>query len=82
MKNMDILDTQIKGITGRIVIWLVSTACAIVISIMGTYYATKGQITELRSDIIIQNVKDKADQRLTDTIQNNRLTRLEIAKVK
>lgn len=73
MTPMDILDTQIKGITGRILIYLFSIGFTILITIMGTYYATKAQITELRADITLEIRGDKAEQKLTDTIQDRRL---------
>lgn len=67
---MDILDTQIKGMTGRVIIWLVSTVGIAIITVMGTYYSTKAQIKDSEVRIMSEIKGMKYDQRLTDTLQD------------
>lgn len=74
---MDILDTQIKGMTGRIIIWLLSTVGIAIITVMGTYYATKAQITSSEVRIMAEIQGMKLDQRLTDTLQNRDIGELQ-----
>lgn len=71
---MDILDTQIKGITGKIAIGFTCVVAAVV----GGYFATTGQIKDSEHRIMTEIRADKADQRLTDTLQNRDI--LEIQK--
>lgn len=66
MEQMDILDRHIKGISGKVLIGFAS----LLVTVVSTYFAITGQIKDSEVRIMGAINGNKAEQRLTDTLQN------------
>ena len=77
MKNVDILDQEIKGITGRFILWVVGSVGTAIIFVLLTYFAIIRAITASESRILSE-VKDmKNDQKVRDIQQDNEIDKKE-----
>lgn len=76
MGQMDILDTHIKGITARIIGWLISGVASIIVFGMLLWFGITTGMKDMegRLTTTIKEVQHK--QELTDTIQNRDISDL------
>lgn len=68
--DKDILDREIPGFTGRLILYIVGSAGSAIIFIMATYFSTTDQIKDSEHRIMAEIKGNRAEQILTDTIQN------------
>lgn len=69
-REVDILDREIKGLTGRFILWMIGGVGSIIVFVMGTYFSTTDQIKESEHRLMAEIKGMKAEQRLVDTIQS------------
>lgn len=68
--DKDILDREIPGFTGRLILYIVGSAGSAIIFIMATYFSTTDQIKDSEHRIMAEIKGNRSEQILTDTIQN------------
>lgn len=74
MSQMDLLDTTIKGVTWRFIIWLLCSVGTAIVFVLVTFFSTIATIKASETKIMMVIMEHKAEQRLVDTIQNRRLS--------
>ncbi len=70
MQEMDILDTSIKGITARIIIWIVGSVGSAIVFVMLAWMGIVNTVKDSEGRIMSAMKDRDHKQEMTDTTQN------------